>query len=123
MRSVSNIPDPVVCAGTLMARIARSQAFDEGNKRTALLAAQWVLENNGVNQHGQSPLDDPKIGRLLVQAATGLQVEQQIVVAVQQNLHAAAHFGRDTVPSGFCGASTSRGTACRRRGHCPYHMA
>lgn len=36
--------DPVIAAAHAVSRIARSQAFTEGNKRTALLVGRWILD-------------------------------------------------------------------------------
>jgi prophage maintenance system killer protein len=45
--SIDNVEDPVQAAAIVAARVARAQAFGEGNKRTALLLAWWVLDRNG----------------------------------------------------------------------------
>jgi prophage maintenance system killer protein len=73
------IEEPVLAAATLAYRIARAQAFAEGNKRTALLAARWVLDHNGINGAQVLPADDRTVADLLVKAATGIDVEAELV--------------------------------------------
>jgi prophage maintenance system killer protein len=59
--------------------LTAGQGFAEGNKRTALLLARWILDNNG--QDGRRILDpqDRKLADLLVHAASGRDVEADIV--------------------------------------------
>jgi prophage maintenance system killer protein len=54
------------------------QAFGEGNKRTALLLARWLLDRNGVDGAAVLP-PDREFGDLLVRAAAGNDVESEIV--------------------------------------------
>ena len=49
LSSVDREENPVVAAGILAYRVTRAQGFAEGNKRTALLLARWVLDNNGID--------------------------------------------------------------------------
>jgi prophage maintenance system killer protein len=49
LRSADGIVDPVAVAARLAYRVAAAQAFAEGNKRTALLLARWVLDHNDVD--------------------------------------------------------------------------
>jgi len=56
-------------------RVAPAQGFVEGNKRTALLLARWVLDHNGVDGSQILPSDDLVLADLLVQAAAGVEVE------------------------------------------------
>lgn len=120
LTSLETVSDPVIAAGLLMARIARAQAFSEGNKRTALLAGQWVLDHNDVPISDNAPsLDNQVFAQLLVQASTGLDVEREILAATCSNF--AASLVPHKVPDGRCGSPTKRGTSCRRRGRCPYH--
>lgn len=79
MRSIDAIDDPVTAAGTLVFRVTRAQAFGEGNKRTALILARWVLDRNGVDGHAVMPPDDRVLADLLVKAAAGVDVERQLV--------------------------------------------
>ncbi|MBA3509927.1 MAG: Fic family protein [Thermoleophilaceae bacterium] len=55
---IDDIDDPVRAAGVLAYRIARAQAFGEGNKRTALLLARWVLDRNGLDGRVLLPPND-----------------------------------------------------------------
>jgi hypothetical protein len=49
LSAVDSFEDPVDAAAVLAYRVARSQGFTEGNKRTALLLARWVLDRNGID--------------------------------------------------------------------------
>jgi Fic family protein len=40
---------PLKLAASVAYRVAYSQAFTEGNKRTAFLLAVWVMDNNGLD--------------------------------------------------------------------------
>ncbi len=59
--------------------MSRAQAFGEGNKRTALLLARWVLDHNGQDGAMLLPPDDRQLANLLIQAAAGANVEADIV--------------------------------------------
>jgi prophage maintenance system killer protein len=83
LNAIDGIEDPVVAAGVLAARLARSQAFGEGNKRTALLVARWVLDRNGQDGAAFVPPDDFALARLLVEAAAGRNVEGEVVALLQ----------------------------------------
>jgi prophage maintenance system killer protein len=78
LRSADDIEDPVLAAARLAFRVAASQAFGEGNKRTALLLARWVLDHNGADGARILPVDDEALGDLLVKAASGVDVEGAI---------------------------------------------
>jgi prophage maintenance system killer protein len=71
LAAIDLIEDPVEAAAVLAYRVARAQAFGEGNKRTALLVARWVLDRNGLEGATFLPSGDPEIGALLVKAASG----------------------------------------------------
>lgn len=77
--AISGETDPVAAAARLAFRVARAQAFAEGNKRTALLLARWLLDHNGVDGETILPVDDEGLAELLVKAASGLDVEKAIV--------------------------------------------
>lgn len=47
--AADGVDDPLVAADVLAFRVARAQAFGEGNKRTAFLVAKWTLDRNGEN--------------------------------------------------------------------------
>ena len=79
LSAIDGIEDPIVAAGMLAARISRAQAFGEGNKRTALLVARWVLDRNGQDGATLLPADDFAVARLLVEAAAGRNVEADVV--------------------------------------------
>jgi prophage maintenance system killer protein len=63
--------DSVVAAAMAVGRIALTQAFTEGNKRTALLIGRWILDRNGVDGLRFIPEHDTKLGNLLLSAARG----------------------------------------------------
>ncbi len=79
LRAADGIEDPLVAAGTLAYRLSRAQAFAEGNKRTALLIARWVLDSNGIDGAAVIPSDDRDLARLLMNAASGTDVESELV--------------------------------------------
>jgi prophage maintenance system killer protein len=73
-------PEDVVEAAAILAyRVARAQGFGEGNKRTALLLARWLLDRNGEDGRRYLPPDDRVVGELLVSAAGGNDVERQLI--------------------------------------------
>jgi prophage maintenance system killer protein len=79
LRSIDALDNPVVAAATLAFRVTRAQAFGEANKRTALILARWVLDRNGANGRTVIPPGDRELADLLVKAARGFDVEQEIV--------------------------------------------
>ena len=86
LSSVDREENPVVAAGILAYRVTRAQGFAEGNKRTALLLARWVLDNNGIDGNGVLPTDDLVLADLLIQAASGADVETDIVARLQERI-------------------------------------
>ena len=74
--SLGDEVDPIVAASKLAFRVAHAQAFGEGNKRTALLLARWLLDHNGVDGETILPVDDEALGDLLVKAASGADMER-----------------------------------------------
>ena len=85
LQRVENIADPVLLAAALMSRLARSQAFTEGNKRTALAVAHFVLTVNGLNPEAYLPPEDTQIRQCLGRAARGEDVEQEVIAAMGRN--------------------------------------
>src|SRR3974390_3095181 len=79
LAAINDFEDPVHAAGVLAFRVARAQPFGEGNKRTAVLLARWVLDRNGVDGAAIIPPDDRKLADLLVKAASGRDVQTEIV--------------------------------------------
>ncbi len=77
--SIDDLENPLVAAGVLAYRITLAQGFAEGNKRTALLLARWLLDRNGVDGGQILPQEDRVIADLLVQTASGADVEEEII--------------------------------------------
>ncbi len=71
--------DPVIAAATAVGRIARTQAFTEGNKRTALLIGRWILDRNGVDGLRFIPEHDSELGNLLLSAARGIDETEHVI--------------------------------------------
>ncbi|MGH7687113.1 MAG: Fic family protein [Candidatus Dormibacteria bacterium] len=61
LNSARDTLDPVAAAGRIAFRVASAQAFAEGNKRTALLLARWVLDANEVDGARLLPADDNQL--------------------------------------------------------------
>lgn len=80
LASITEDPDPIVTAAALMARIARAQAFGEGNKRTSLVVGSLYLELRGVDPR---LIDSDAVRRLLVQASVGTDVEADLLAALR----------------------------------------
>jgi len=78
LSAVDALEDPVDAAAVLAYRVARSQGFTEGNKRTALLLARWLLDRNGIDGAVLIRPDDRQIGDLLIKAASGLDVQPSL---------------------------------------------
>jgi prophage maintenance system killer protein len=71
--------DPVAAAAHAVSRIARSQAFTEGNKRTALLVGRWILDRNGIEDGLRFiPTNDTELADLLLSAARGADETERI---------------------------------------------
>jgi prophage maintenance system killer protein len=77
--SIADVDDVIVAAAVLAYRIARAQGFGEGNKRTALLLARWLLDRNGKDGLRFLPVNDRTVADLLVAAAGGRNVERELV--------------------------------------------
>ncbi len=84
LAAIDAIDEPVEAAALLACRVARAQGFTEGNKRTGLLLARWVLDRNGVKGTALLPPDDRQFAELLVKAASGLDVEDQAVALLDR---------------------------------------
>ncbi len=79
LRSIAAVDDPIEAAAVIAFRVARAQAFTEGNKRTALLLAKWILDHNGLSDRVVIRPDDHALADLLVKAASGIDVETDII--------------------------------------------
>jgi len=83
LASVDHEEDPVVAAAVLAYRVTRAQGFTEGNKRTALLLARWILDHNGIDGRQILPSNDLVLADLLVKAAAGADVEEDIIARLR----------------------------------------
>ncbi len=79
LAAIDDMDEPVEAAATLAYRVTRAQGFAEGNKRTGLLLARWLLDRNGIDGARFLPPDDWELADLLVKAASGVDVESEIV--------------------------------------------
>jgi prophage maintenance system killer protein len=70
--------DPVVAAALRVSRLAQSQPFREGNKRTAVLVSRWILDCNGLDGAKYVAENDIDLARLLLRAARGTDVRQEV---------------------------------------------
>ena len=71
--------DAVTAAARAVGRIARSQAFTEGNKRTAVLVGRWILDRNAVDGLRFMPEDDTELANLLLSAARGVEETKHVM--------------------------------------------
>ena len=76
--SIKDQAEPIRAAAQLAFRVAHTQAFGEGNKRTALLLARWLLDHNGEDGEKILPPEDQELADLLVKAASDRVVEAAI---------------------------------------------
>jgi prophage maintenance system killer protein len=60
--------------------LKRPSLLAEGNKRTALLLARWILDNNGLDGSQIIDPDDRELADMLVQAASGGDVVESDIV-------------------------------------------
>jgi len=71
--------DPVVAAALSVSRLTQSQAFTEGNKRTAVLVGRWILDRNGLDGAKYIQENDVELAQFLLQAARGADVSREVV--------------------------------------------
>ena len=84
LASIDAIEDPLEAAAVIAYRGARAQAFGEANKRTALLLARWLLDRNGLDGGLFLPADDLRLADLLIKAAAGNDVGNEILTHLQE---------------------------------------
>ena len=77
--SIEAVEEPTEAAAVLASMVTRAQGFAEGNKRTALLLARWVLDHNGVDGAQILLPSDRDFADLLVQAAAGFDVQADMI--------------------------------------------
>lgn len=83
LAAINGMDDPVDAAAVLACRITRAQGFAEGNKRTALLLARWLLDRNGEDGSSYLRPNDHGFADLLVRAAAGADVEDEAVALLR----------------------------------------
>jgi prophage maintenance system killer protein len=77
--------DPVDAAAALAYEITAAQGFYEGNKRTAALLARWFLGvNTDLDVDALIPADDLAFADLLIAAARGETVGEEIRVLLRE---------------------------------------
>jgi len=79
LQSIDSLENPTRAAAVLAFRVAHAQGFAQGNKRTALLLARWVLDMNHLDGAKIIPPDDRQLAGLRVRAAAGAEVEEEFV--------------------------------------------
>jgi prophage maintenance system killer protein len=79
LSDLQNATDPLVVAAIATSRIARAQAFTEGNKRTALLVGRWILDRNDFDGSLIIPPDDYELANLLLDAARGGDTAEKVI--------------------------------------------
>ncbi len=83
LAAIAEVDDVVTAAAALAYRVTRAQAFGEGNKRTAVALARWLLDRNGENGRQLLPVDYRVVPDLLVEAAAGRDVQERIIEVFQ----------------------------------------
>jgi prophage maintenance system killer protein len=83
LAAIDGIDDPIEAAAVLAYRVVRAQGFGEGNKRTALLLARWLLDRNGIDGSEVIPQADQEFADLLVRAAAGTNVQAEMKALFQ----------------------------------------
>ena len=86
LASLFDETDPVVAAAAVLSRITRSQAFTEGNKRTATLLALWILKENGIQESGLIFEEDLVLAQLLLRAARGEKMDSEILSLLESRV-------------------------------------
>ena len=86
LNRASGINNPIDAASFLLARIAKAQAFAEGNKRTARCAAYLTLKANGVDPTKILPRNDIRLNELLVRASVGEDIHERVVTLMRGRL-------------------------------------
>jgi len=83
LAAIDAVEDATEAAARLAFRVTLAQAFGEGNKRTALLLARWILDRNGQDGSALLPPDDGQVAQLLIKAAAGQDVEDELVAELR----------------------------------------
>ena len=84
LQSIDGLENPVRAAAVLAYRVTLSQGFAEGNKRTALLLARWVLDANHLDGAKIISPHDRQLAGLLIRAAAGADVEKEFVSLLEE---------------------------------------
>jgi len=83
LAAIDAVEGATEAAARLAFRVTLAQAFGEGNKRTALLQARWILDRNGQDGSALLPPDDRQVAQLLIKAAAGQDVEDELVAELR----------------------------------------
>jgi prophage maintenance system killer protein len=90
LQRVQSEPDPVDAAAALLYEIVATQAFFEGNKRTAVIIARWFIrQNTNIDPDELIQPDDRELGALLVRTARGDRNETAIRALLRERTAAA----------------------------------
>jgi prophage maintenance system killer protein len=79
LSDLQNATDSLIVAAIATSRIARAQAFTEGNKRTALLVGRWILDRNDFDGSLIIPPDDYELANLLLDAAREGDTAERVI--------------------------------------------
>ena len=80
--------DAIDAAASLAHELTAAQGFYEGNKRTALLwSAGFIAENTDRDPDALIPPDDRRLGDLLIAAARGERVGDEIRALLTERPH------------------------------------
>jgi prophage maintenance system killer protein len=86
LEAATRAPDPIGVAALIASGVARCQGFTEGNKRTALLLAKWVLDNNGINGGEIIRAEGEELGALLIRTASGGNTDAEVLALFHRRL-------------------------------------
>jgi len=72
LRRAASQRDPIEAVASILYEITAAQGFYEGNKRTAVLLARWLIGiNMSIEPDALIPPDDERLGDLLIATARG----------------------------------------------------
>ena len=84
LHSAREVGDAIDAAAVLVYELVAAQGFFDGNKRTAVLIGRWFLSvNTDRDPDVLIRPDDRELGELLVRAARGDDVEEELVTLLR----------------------------------------